>query len=188
MERQLRLCQEESNTQLSKMSPDLKNETILSELVHTKCLTYLNCHHEFRQLNKEKKHYAQIFQNINSNLTKAKAFSLAFLDLCDAQDQISWLLGPSGSKLDKFGLQNPTPIMKNMQDWLNNFPFVKPYINVVLMVILWSTDLVAEDSISLKSHLAALRDRYEAYLVYKIKNHPNAKNCISLLLELLNHQ
>ena len=190
MERQLGICQEESCKQLNSINPDLKNEDILNEMLHSKCLTFLNCHHEFRQLNKEKKHYAPIFQTIQSNLIQAKAFSLAFLDLCDAQDQISWLLGSTvqDQSKDKFELKNSTLIMKNFQNWLNQFYFVKPFVNVVLLVILWSTDLVAEDSISLKSHLAALRDRYEAFLVYKIKSHPDAKTCISLLLELLNHQ
>merc|ERR1711953_1457597 len=52
-----------------------------------------------------------------------------------------------------------------MKQWLHRFPFMASCINTTLLVILWSTDLITEDSISLESHLAALRDRYEAYLV-----------------------
>ena len=190
MERQLSLCINSHKT-VDINPDDLKNEEFVIECLHQKCLDYLNCHHEFRQLSKERKHYSQIYHSFQVNITKAKAFIMAYLEQCqDVQDQISWLFGTDfpeiKSKITFTKYSNR--FMLKLKQWLQSFPFMNSCVNTILLVILWSTDLIAKDSISLESHLAAMRDRYEAYLVHIIKSQPDAKKCISLLLELLNQQ
>ena len=195
MERQLGLCAEQSHKPFldnNVKSDDLKSEEFVIDCIHQKCLIYLNCHHEYRQLSKEQKHFTHIYNAIQANISKAKAFTLAYLEQCnDAQEQISWLFGSSSGKVQvtkisftKYQNRHVTA----MKQWLHRFPFMASCINTTLLVILWSTDLITEDSISLESHLAALRDRYEAYLVHTLKSQPDAEKCISLLSELLNPQ
>ena len=198
MERQLGLCAEQSHKPFldnNVKSDDLKSEEFVIDCIHQKCLIYLNCHHEYRQLSKEQKHFTHIYNAIQANISKAKAFILAYLEQCnDVQDQISWLFGSNDKFQDQEVLAKITFTkyqnrhVTNMKQWLQRFPFTASCINTIILVILWSTDLIAEDSISLESHLAALRDRYEAYLVHTIKSQPDAKKCIRLLTELLNPQ